>query len=102
MQFARAFRGEKRRSGRIPPVLGSNASMCPRGMLFEIRIALLMGPKSGGASATPQGEWKGPLRTMCVNKAPAGEKAATKPLCALSRAVYVTQIVWEPSAAVMV
>src|SRR5438270_7249906 len=44
--------------------------MRPLVMLLLMRIALLIGPKSAGARAMPQGEWRGPWTAKCFTKLP--------------------------------
>src|SRR5439155_305726 len=59
---------------------------------YKARGANFSGPKSAGANAMPQGEWRGPLDAKCFTKLPSVSKMSTKPPCALFRAVYVTQM----------
>src|SRR5579862_9780664 len=91
-----AFPDASFKNPRYAPVFGLKASIRPRVILLEIKSALLNGPKSDGASATPHGECSGPLTLMCVCSAPAVENADTKPLCALFNPVYVTHTVSLP------
>jgi len=76
-----------RNGPRKAPDFGSNALMRPCSVLFVMRSALLMGPKSSGAIAMPHGECSGPCTAKWLFKTPAGVKESTKPPCALFNAV---------------